>query len=103
MSSLDTPLDEAMAVLEALGDLEPNWDSYGAPAMDPDTLQRARGILPFFGIFPPAVVPTSLGGVSFEWQERVAHGIAEVSLEFHPNGKTSVYLAGPGYEAGYGR
>ncbi len=56
--------------LASLLDLEPNWDSYGAPRIDPATadaalriaLEAMRDDSPI-----PSVTPTTKGGIQFEW------------------------------------
>lgn len=55
-----------------LGDLSPGWDSYGAMPIDPKTVVFAINLL-LIVLTPsdplPAVVPTSRGGVMFEWHD----------------------------------
>jgi len=65
--------------LEDLEALKPNWDSYGAAAIDPACIVRAREVeqlLDSFTMGPPSIVPTSSGGVQLEWHK---HGL---DLEF---------------------
>lgn len=56
--------------VSSLGELRPNWNSYGAPAIDPAI---ARAAVEFMvehlspNIPLPAVVPTSRGGIQLEW------------------------------------
>lgn len=67
--------------LGALLTLPADWDSYGAPRIDPPfiiaALELAAEALPD-GTPPPAVVPTSRGGVQFEWHTRSA----DLEVEF---------------------
>ena len=58
------------AQLKELLQLEPNWDTYGALAIDPKYVAAALKFI--LTIVPdaapaPAVVPTSRGGVQLEW------------------------------------
>lgn len=70
--------------VEKLGRLltmQPGWDSYGATKINPACVQSALEIA--FAIMkdetpPPAVVPTSCGGVQLEWH---IHGI-DLEIEF---------------------
>ena len=58
------------ADIRALGDLEPNWDGYGAPAIDPAVLAAAEafvGKLPGILAPRPRVVPMSNGTLQLEW------------------------------------
>src|SRR4051794_6110756 len=52
-------------------DLEENWDSHGARPVDWRTVLRSlrflRGFHQLHTVAPPSVVPTSAGGVQFEW------------------------------------
>jgi hypothetical protein len=53
-----------------LGNLPENWDSYEARPVDPRCAMAAiQLIMSVFGpaVPTPAVVPTSRGGVQFEW------------------------------------
>ncbi|HJT31132.1 MAG TPA: hypothetical protein VJ783_03620, partial [Pirellulales bacterium] len=76
-SEASTPewLSPTVEKLSALLALPPNWDSYGACSIDP---QIALSALKLLGRVmridspPPSVVPTSTGGIQFEWH---AHGI----------------------------
>jgi hypothetical protein len=55
-----------------LGDLPPNWDSYGAMPIDAETATSAIVLLLNVlspSVPPTAVVPTSRGGVMFEWHD----------------------------------
>ena len=58
------------AQLDAVINLPPGWDSYGAQAIDP---RLARMVEPAVvelmlnGVPPPSIVPNSDGGLSLEW------------------------------------
>lgn len=73
--------DAVVAEIEALRLLKPNWDSYGAPAIDPKII--AAG-LKFVGSLPeniavrPRVVPMSPGNFQLEWHR----GRMILELEF---------------------
>jgi hypothetical protein len=60
------------AELDRLAALAPNWDSEGAPRINPAIIQSARQ---FIGDLPediasfPAVVPSAAGTLQFEWND----------------------------------
>jgi hypothetical protein len=57
--------------IEAMRELPPNWDSYGADPMNPEVLRDAAAFLRSFvastGIGEPQVAPTRVGGVAAFW------------------------------------
>lgn len=64
------PLVNQIANVLALG---PNWDTYGAPRIEPKTVSSAVEIV--FGILgqsspAPQIVPLATGGIQFEWHRR---------------------------------
>lgn len=67
--------------LDELGNLPPNWDSYGAPEIDKKCIDRARRFFDFMSI-----VPCSDGGVQVE----VHGGGVDMEIEFKPNGRVSL-------------
>jgi hypothetical protein len=72
--------------LNNLRNLEPNWDTYGAPAIAPesiDTAIRLARFLPDHAMPEPSVVPTSGGGVQLEWHQ----GGFDIEVEFLPSGE----------------
>src|ERR1700693_3892268 len=72
------PTKEALRRLSLLSD---NWDTYGAPRIDPMMLGSALGLLSnvMHSDTPaPSVIPTSRGGVQLEWH---AKGI-DLEVEF---------------------
>lgn len=72
----DNPPSWMVPTVEALGELlalPPNWDAYGAPRVDPAFALAAMRLA--WETFPdntpqPSVVPTSSGGLQFEWHTR---------------------------------
>lgn len=89
--SNDKPILAAVRKLLEFGDLEPDWDSYGAEPVALKAVQKAERLLskiadqfyPTKGekICPFDIAPRSDGGVQFEW--RSAKGALEV--EVHPS------------------
>jgi hypothetical protein len=85
-------VDAVMDQINGLLALPPNWDSYGAPRIDPHIGVAAAGLLsrtmkddtPL-----PAIVPLSTGGLQIEWHE------AGIDLE--------VEIESPSHFALYGR
>ena len=77
--------------LEELLDLDANWNSYGAPPIDPEAILFAVDLLldTMPGNVPtPATVPTSRGGVQLEWH---SHGL-ELEVAILPTTQFSVYF-----------
>jgi hypothetical protein len=69
------------ADLHSLGELSPDWDGYGAPAVDPAVIAAVRSFVAQFpqGLAPrPRVVPMSNGMVQLEWHA----GPRSLELEF---------------------
>jgi hypothetical protein len=66
--------EDLFARLDSFRDLEPGWDGYGAPAIDPRAIAKAKDLLR-----PLTVVPTSRGGVQIEMGDAV-------ELEIGPTG-----------------
>ena len=61
---------EARVTVAGFADLPPNWDSYGAHAIEPTCIGRSLRLLDAMeaaGVLVPWVVPTSDGGIVFEW------------------------------------
>lgn len=70
--------------------LPPNWDSYGAGPLQSDAL--IRGLLVLLGVMrhdspTPSVVPTSAGGVQFEWHRS---GF-DLEIDVEPNEPATVW------------
>lgn len=76
-------LADALRDLRDVFALPPGWDSYGAPAIDPDAAAVAREVLRLLAeenAPRPRVVPTSDGGIHLDW-----HGAGvEFQLEIEP-------------------
>jgi len=71
-TSIEPPvwLENVLAEIGELAQLDENWDSYGAQRIDPHCIQAAAGLLRAIldAATPrPSVVPTSRGGVQLEW------------------------------------
>ena len=71
--------------------LEPGWDSYGALTIEKSTIMRAVRVLSILmkdNTPIPQIVPTSKGGVNFEWESE------NISLEVEiiPDNSISYYL-----------
>jgi hypothetical protein len=74
-------LEKVQADLDSLRVLNPNWDGYGAPAIDPAIIEAARSFLatlPLGSIPRPQVVPLSNGALQLEWHA----GPKSLELEF---------------------
>jgi hypothetical protein len=72
---------DVQAAIESLRALAPNWDGYGAPAIDPDVIEAAKAFiarLPENVAFRPLVVPMSNGTLQLEWHD----GPKSLELEF---------------------
>ena len=70
------------AEIDRLAALEPDWDGYGAPALDRDILdaaQRFAASLATNIAVQPLVVPMSSGAVQFEWHQ--GEKILELEVE----------------------
>jgi hypothetical protein len=64
------PIADYRTSFQLLLDLEPDWDSYGGAAIDPDQLYLASAVLT--ALVKPetpraSIVPLSNGGVQIEW------------------------------------
>ena len=81
-----------MPVFSALSELlalAANWDSYGAPSVDPMSVASALEALSWVmrsDTIVPTVVPTVEGGVQLEWHTR---GI-DLEIEVSPPGRSYV-------------
>jgi hypothetical protein len=74
-------VDEVHTALDSLGTLAPNWDGYGAPAIDPAVIEAAKSFitkLPEDLVSRPHVVPMSNGTLQLEWHD----GPKSLELEF---------------------
>jgi len=69
--------------LSRLRQLQPDWDSYGAPPVDAAVLLRVRAFLTDVlsaNLPAPYVVPTAKGGITLEWHR----GERELIVELVP-------------------
>lgn len=81
-SNLPVWLEPVFKKLAELLDLPPNWDSYGAKPVNPETAVYAINLL--FDVMndempAPSVVPTNRGGVQLEWH--TTRGDLEIEIE----------------------
>lgn len=89
--SLSPATGELEARFAELAALEPDWDGYGAHAIDRQALREARAAVlhPAFRALPvPEVFPLPSGGVQLEWRA----GPLELELEVEPGGATAVFV-----------
>jgi hypothetical protein len=96
----DTPrwLEPTLRTVGGLADLEPDWDSHGARAIDPRVLREAIDLLRSLmrGSTPaPAVVPLADGGIQLEWH---AVGL-DLEIAVHRFGPAEVLCEEPGGES----
>ena len=73
--------------LQQLLGLSPDWDSYGARAIEPAIVAAAQHLLSSIArseIELPSVVPTSSGGLSLEWHRPTL----EFTIELEPESGT---------------
>jgi hypothetical protein len=74
-------VEETRANIELLRRLDPNWDGYGAPMIDPAIIDAAKSFvagLPATCLIPPHVIPMSGGALQLEWHD----GPKSLELEF---------------------
>lgn len=81
---------EVLGVIKRLAMLPANWDSYGALTMQNDAAKR--GLMLLYDVMQhdsptPSIVPTSTGGVQFEWHRS---GI-DLEIEVDPNEEPTVW------------
>jgi hypothetical protein len=72
---------DVQADIRSLGNLAPNWDGYGAPAIDPAVIASSSSFvakLPGNLAPRPRVVPTANGMLQLEWHA----GPKSLELEF---------------------
>ena len=77
--------------VRSLAVLAPGWDGAGAPAISGDVVMYGLKTLTGMRVpkkAPPSVVPTTGGGLQFEWHTQTHH----VELEFEKLGKFSLYV-----------
>lgn len=80
--------DQLLEKIEEFAALEEGWDSYGARPITKAAIDAAK--LAAVSMSPSAdhVVPTSRGGIQFEWY---LSGV-EMELEFYPNGSPAILV-----------
>jgi hypothetical protein len=74
-------VDRVQSALDSLRTLAPNWDGYGAPAIDPAVIEAAKSFfakLPENLAYQPHLVPMSNGTLQLEWHD----GPKSLELEF---------------------
>lgn len=72
-----------------ISELEPNWDSDGGFPIGEGALQTAKivaKVLQAITTQPPAIIPTSMGGVALEWYVKKEQSGSEFMLTFNSNG-----------------
>lgn len=72
--------------LRSISELTDDWDGYGSPAPERQTLIAALEVLRQFmptSVATPAVAPTTVGGVQFEWHQ----GGWDIEVEVLPDGR----------------
>jgi hypothetical protein len=83
-----------LATLMGFLDLPDDWNSYGAPRIDPGSIGYALSFLvkAMQAHTPkPAAIPSPTGGVQLEWHEQ---GI-DLEVEVLPGGSFGMYFANP--------
>ena len=79
------------AQLQSLGDLEPGWDSYGAPTIGAGAIANARRLAARMARPPvpaPSAVPTINGTVQLEWHTESY----DAEVEALENGRYYVFM-----------
>jgi len=70
VDTIESDWGSVISKIRGLKDLQENWDSYGAPKIDPSAIGVAELVAVYClcqGAFTPNVVPTACGGVQLEW------------------------------------
>jgi hypothetical protein len=86
--------------MTALRDLKPGWDSYGAPAIDPEAIRRAEAFVRLVTEKRANLVPMSSGGVSVEFY---GDGDVEFGVYFEPTLDSAYLYLAEGDESELGR
>jgi hypothetical protein len=76
---------------------KPNWDSYGAKAVDPNAVKAAIEFVLVYlrpADLAPSIVPTCDGGIQLEWHTDHLDLVIGIS----PSGKTSLFSSHGGCE-----
>lgn len=86
-----TPTIDALTELVLLRD---DWDGYGAPPIDHESVNAALRFLSLAANHvtpPPAVIATGMGTVQLEWRD----GDVEIDVEISPDGTYDAVYEGP--------
>lgn len=70
----------------SISELTDDWDGYGSPAPETQTLIAALEVLRQFmpaSVATPSVAPTTTGGIQFEWHQ----GGWDIEIEVFPDGR----------------
>ncbi len=65
-------LESAIQRIDELAHLPANWDSYGAPAIDMESVMSAFDVVELAmnaDAMQPSIVPAKHGGIQFEWDK----------------------------------
>lgn len=84
-------LPDLLAEIAELGQLNENWDSYGARRIDPRCVEAAVNLLHAVldvATPRPTVVPTSRGGVQLEWHR----GGIDLEIEIQSPARMNVFF-----------
>lgn len=84
-------LPDLLVDISKLGELEENWDSYGARRIDRRCIEAAVSVLRAIldvATPRPSVVPTSSGGIQFEWHR----GGIDLEIEIESPSRMNVFF-----------
>lgn len=84
------------STLQSLMELPFDWDSYGGrPVQERAALYAQRLLVPLLaqGVAPPAIVPTSDGGLSLEWDHAMKQLIIQIPGQPQPNEEPSAFYS----------
>ena len=82
--------DDLRQEIQSFADLEPNWDSYGSLPISEGVIERAIAAtirMEQNKMSIPYAVPSSNGGIQFEWDD----GANYVYLGVEPDCTTTIY------------
>ena len=81
-------VEELLEKIEEFAALEDGWDSYGARPITKQAIDAAKLAAVSMSPTPDWIVPTSKGGIQFEWYL----SSVEMELEFYPNGSPAIFV-----------
>jgi hypothetical protein len=84
------------STLQSLMDLPFDWDSYGGrPVQEPAALYAQNLLVPLIaqGVAPPAIVPTSDGGLSLEWDHPTKQLVIQIPGQPQPDEEPSAFYS----------